>query len=107
MVKKLTPVKAVEVLPYVDKRAALPLQKVIKTALANARQQGVNESDLQFAAIEIGQGPRLKRWRAGSRGRIKPYTRDMSHIRVVLKQIEVKQTKKAVEEKPKRKVVKK
>ncbi len=85
MIKGLSPERAVEVLPYVNKRAADPLQKVIKTALANARQQGVKtEAKLAFESIQIGQGPRMKRWRPGSRGRIKPYTRDLSHIRVVL-----------------------
>lgn len=91
MIKGLTPERAVEILPYVNKRAALPLQKVIKTAMANAKQQGVNaDSKLVFESIQIGQGPRMKRWRPGSRGRIKPYTRDLSHIRVVLKELEIK-----------------
>lgn len=96
MVKHLTPSRSVEVLPYIQKRAALPLQKVIKTAIANARQKGVaNDESLSFAHIEINQGPRLKRYRAGARGRYKPYTRDMSHIRVVLTDDQPKSVKKA------------
>lgn len=84
MAKKLTPSDAVKVLPMVGKRAAEPLVKVIKSALANARMQEANEMDLIFGSIQIGEGPRLKRGRAGSRGRLKPYKRRMSHISVVL-----------------------
>lgn len=84
MVANLKPADAIETLPLVGKRAAGPLVKVIKTAVANAKQKGVNAEDLIFKEIQIGEGPRLKRWRAGARGRAKPYKRKMSHIRVVL-----------------------
>lgn len=96
MVKHMTPSRAVEVLPFMNKRAALPLQKVIKTAIANAKVKGAEEQSLVFAEIQIGEGPRLKRYRAGSRGRYKPYTHDMAHIRVVVtdEQKEVKNKKK-------------
>lgn len=93
MVRTLPPTKAVEVLPYIGKRAATPLQKVIKTAIANARVQGIGEENLAFASIQINQGPQMKRFRAGSRGRAKPYTKDMSHIRVVLTEVDKKEKK--------------
>ena len=80
----LTPSMAFERLAYVDKSAALTVRKVIGTAIANAKQKSVSEGDLVFQTLEIGEGPRLKRFRAGSRGRAKPYKRRMSHIRVVL-----------------------
>jgi large subunit ribosomal protein L22 len=85
VVKKLTPTKALEVLPFIGKQAATPLSKVIKAALANAKAKGESETDLTFKEIQINEGPRLKRWRAGAHGRAKPYKRRMSHIRVVLK----------------------
>ena len=84
VIKKLKPTEAYEKLPYVKKRAAELLRKVIGTAIANARQANLNEADLIFKEIQIGEGPRLKRWRAGARGRAKPYKKRMSHIRVVL-----------------------
>lgn len=88
MVKKLKPQEAYEKLPFVSKRAAEPLRKVIGTAIANAKQQGISEDDLTIKEIQINQGPRLKRWRAGARGRVKPYKKRMSHIRVVLTTME-------------------
>jgi large subunit ribosomal protein L22 len=84
MIKKMRPTDAVERLPFTHKKAAAPLVKVVKSAIANAKQKGANEEDLVFKEIEINEGPRLKRYRAGARGRAKPYKKRMSHIRVVL-----------------------
>jgi large subunit ribosomal protein L22 len=84
LVKKMKPSEAVEKLAFVQKRAAESLGKVIKSALANAKNQGVSETDLVFKEIQIGEGPRLKRGRAASRGRWHQFKRRMSHIRVVL-----------------------
>lgn len=86
MVKSMRPTQAVEALPYIGKRSALPIQKVIKTAIANAKVKGMDEQKLTFAEIQIGEGPRLKRYRAGARGRAKPYTHDMAHIRVIVQE---------------------
>lgn len=83
-VVKLSPREAYERLPFSGKKASEVLRKVIGTALANARQKGMKEDDLAFKEIQINEGPRLKRFRAGARGMAKPYKRRMSHIRVVL-----------------------
>lgn len=87
IIKKMKPVEAVEKLPFVGKKAGESLTKVIKAAVAAAKQAGISETDLIFKEIQIGEGPRLKRGRAASRGRWHPYKKRMSHIRVVLKQI--------------------
>lgn len=97
MVKNLRPTEAIEILPHLEKKAAEPLIKVIKTAVANAKQKGVGENDLVFKEIQINEGPRLKRWRAGARGLVKPYKRRMSHIRVVLESKEPEAIKEARE----------
>ncbi|MBX4205618.1 50S ribosomal protein L22 [Candidatus Microgenomates bacterium] len=126
LIKKMDPTEAVKVLPFVGKRAAEPLVKVIKSAIANARVQEVDERDLKFFEIQINEGPRLKRGRAGSRGRMKPYKRRMSHIKVILtlkdaeknqkktaaqevkaEQVEVKEEKKVVKAKQSKKTAKK
>ena len=64
LIKKLSPTGAVERLPFAGKRAAKPLEKVVKTAIANAKQKEVNVETLIFKEIQIGEGPRLKRFRA-------------------------------------------
>jgi large subunit ribosomal protein L22 len=108
-IRKMDPSEALQTLPYVKKRAAKPIYKALKTAVANATSQGVNEEDLILKEIQIGEGPRLKRGRPGARGLWKPYQRKMSHIRIVLEQkMEKKNEKKkekrktAVSKKPKK-----
>jgi large subunit ribosomal protein L22 len=84
MISKLTPQDAVERLPFVKKKDAGVIKKVILTAIANAKQKNIEVGNLIFKEIQINEGPRLKRFRAGARGRAKPYKKKMSHIRVVL-----------------------
>lgn len=101
IVKKMSPTEAVEKLPFVRKRAAGELLKVVKAAIANAKAQGVSDTDLKFAEIQIGEGPRLKRGRPVSRGMWHPYKKRMAHIRVVLvstKKAEVQKSEEKVEE---------
>lgn len=84
LIKKMKPTEAVEKLPFVQKRAAEAVSKVVKSAIANAKSQGVGDTELYFKEIQVGEGPRLKRGRPASRGRWHPFKRRMSHIRVVL-----------------------
>ena len=98
MIKKMSPVEAVKVLPFIGKGSALPLAKVIKTALANAKQKDVDGADLVFSEIQIGEGPRLKRGIPVSRGQWHPILKRMSHITVVLVQKEKPAVKKEVKE---------
>ncbi len=84
LIKKMKPVEAVEKLPFVQKRAASEIAKVIKAAMASAKAQGVSDTDLVFKEIQIGEGPRLKRGIAVSRGQWHPIKKKMAHIRVVL-----------------------
>ena len=84
VIKKLTPAKALEVLPFIKKRASEFVIKVIKSAVANASQKGVDINNLIFKEIQIGEGPRLKRGIAVSRGRWHPIKKRMSHIKVIL-----------------------
>lgn len=103
LIKKMKPVDAIEKLPFASRRAAGDLAKVIKSAIANARNQGVNDTELIFKEIQIGEGPRLKRGKAASRGRWHPFKKRMSHIRVVLTTVAKvagkEEVKKDVEEK--------
>ncbi len=96
-IKKMKPAAAIEILPYVAKRSAEPLNKVIKAAIANARMKGAKVEDLVFKEIQIGEGPRLKRINPVSKGRAHAIKKRMSHIRVVLENVEkpVKETKKS------------
>lgn len=99
MIKKLSPVQAIERLPFVQKRAGAEIAKVIKSAIASAKNQGVSETDLTFKEIRVGEGPRLKRGIAVSRGQWHPIVKRMSHIRVVLKTTKFQKAEAKPEEK--------
>ncbi|MDP1760142.1 MAG: 50S ribosomal protein L22 [Candidatus Woesebacteria bacterium] len=89
VIRKLTPGKALDVLPFIKKRGSEYVIKVIKSAVANASQKGIDINNLIFKEIQIGEGPRLKRGIAVSRGRWHPIKKRMSHIKVILASKEV------------------
>ncbi|MEK7188458.1 MAG: 50S ribosomal protein L22 [Patescibacteria group bacterium] len=83
-VKKLSIEKALETLSLIEKRGAHFISKVIKSAVANAKERGLDLKDLSIKEICVLEGPRLKRGMPVSRGRFHPIIKRMSHIRVVL-----------------------
>ena len=61
------------------------LYKAIKSAVSSARQLlKVEDNSLKFKLLTIEQGQKLKRFRPGSRGTVKPIVKSMSHIRITL-----------------------
>lgn len=85
VIQGLTPQKAISYLKFVNKRAAAPLSKVIKSAIANAQNNfSLKSEDLKFKEIQVSEGPTLKRWQAVSRGRAHQIMKRTSHIKVVL-----------------------
>lgn len=82
VVRGMSPKEAVEALGFVNKAASVDLSKAIKTALANAG----SKEGLSFKKLEVNEGWKLKRFRAGTagRGRGRPYVKRLSHIKVVL-----------------------
>ncbi len=84
MVRKMEPNKALDILRVTPKGAAKDLGKALETVLANMRQAGADVDKLRFKSIEINESVVLRRFKAGTRGRAKPYKRRMSHIKLVL-----------------------
>lgn len=82
MVRKMNPQRALDVLQFTNRAAALPVAKAIKSVLANAG----NAENLSFVSIQIDEGLKMKRYRAGTagRGRGRPYRRRMSHIKIIV-----------------------
>ncbi len=71
--------------------AARPVYKVIRSAIANADEKGLDVDELYIAQLTADEGPgRMpgKGWRArwGSRGRYRPIRKRSSHITVVLQE---------------------
>ena len=84
MIRKMTPVQALNVLRITPKYASKDLAKAIETVLANAKQAGMDSKKVVFQKIEVDESMKMRRFRAGTRGRTKPYKKRMAHIKIVL-----------------------
>lgn len=93
--------EALNQLQFITKRAALPLTKLLKSAMANARNNfGLEEGNLYISKITVDEGPKLKRWMPRARGRVTEIQKKTSHITLILDEItkkpkKVKKAKKA------------
>jgi len=72
-------------LKFMPQKAANILEKVIRSAVANADQNADIDIDmLVIRNITADQGPSLKRWKARARGRGTRILKRTSHITVIL-----------------------
>lgn len=78
--------EAVDMLRFTPRKAAGFLEKLLKSARANAAQtnDGLKDEDLYVKKLYVDAGPTLKRWRARARGRGMRILKPTSHITVVL-----------------------
>lgn len=77
--------EAQTILSFTRKYAAGLVNKVLKSALANATQNpNIDEKILYVKSVYVDQGPALKRHRARAQGRVAAIKKRMSHITVVL-----------------------
>jgi large subunit ribosomal protein L22 len=86
-VRGLDAMEALGVLNLLPQRAAEPVYKLLKSAVANAENNfGMAGEDLYVAEISADEGP-VRRWRRfGARGRFKPILKRSAHITVVLRE---------------------
>lgn len=67
------------------KRTAGVLARLVKSAVANADQKGVNDVDKLFVSrITVAQGPTLKRFRARAKGSAFRINKKTSHVFVTV-----------------------
>ena len=83
-------------LSFLPKRASLPVQKLLRSAIANAIVGGKKEEDLSVFTIEVNEGATLKRMRPRARGSAYRINKRTSHVSVTLKETEVKDKSKKV-----------
>lgn len=76
--------KALEMLAFVNKRAALPFIKLIESAAANAKSQGADVSTLVIKTVAVDKGTVLKRFMPRARGSASRINKRNSHIKVEL-----------------------
>ena len=81
---------AFRMLEVTQKRAALVIQKTLKSAVANAINNNNLESrNLFVAQIMVNESQPFKRFRPSTRGRVHPYKKRGSHLMIVLKEKQV------------------
>ena len=91
MVRGLNVNEAMHILKHMNKGAALPIYRVIKSALANAtdlanEENPVDVDRLFVATIKADEGPTMKRIRPRAQGRAFRIRKRTSHLFVELGQ---------------------
>lgn len=80
--------KAVELLDFSNKKAAVVIKKVLESAIANAEHnEGADIDELKVSAVCVDEGPSQRRWRARARGRVNHIEKRTSHIRVTVSDV--------------------
>jgi large subunit ribosomal protein L22 len=94
------------VLAFSERAVAREVEKVLRSAVANAEaNHGLVGDDLVVSAAYVDEGPTIKRWRPRARGRVARIRKRTCHITVKLRP--AAETRRApepaqAEEKPKR-----
>jgi large subunit ribosomal protein L22 len=77
--------EALNILKFSPQRPADVVAKVMRSAVANAEQKGIEDVDRLFVkAVFVDQGPVLKRFMPRAQGRATKIRKPTSHITVVL-----------------------
>jgi large subunit ribosomal protein L22 len=78
-------VTALQRLPVIFKRSAPIVEKLLRSAVANAKDRyDVKEEDLLIKSIMVNKAADLKRWRPAAFGSAHPFRKRSSHIEIVL-----------------------
>jgi large subunit ribosomal protein L22 len=81
--------EALNILKFTPGKGSEVIEKVVKSAAANAENNhSMNPDNLYVAEVFANKGPTMKRWRAGSKGRAFPILKRTSHIGVTLREKE-------------------
>ena len=77
--------RALDLLTFSNKKAAVLVKKVLESAIANAEHNdGADIDELKVQTIFVDEGPTHKRWRARAKGRGNRILKRTSHISVTV-----------------------
>ncbi|MBI5451820.1 MAG: 50S ribosomal protein L22 [Gammaproteobacteria bacterium] len=77
--------KALNLLTFSNKKAAVLVKKVLESAIANAEHnEGADVDELKVKTIMVDEGPVMKRFSARARGRSNRIQKRTSHITVTV-----------------------
>ena len=84
-IRGMTVEGALEVLTFSEQKAGAIMKKVVDSAIANAEHnEGADVDELRVAAVQVDEGPTLKRLRARAKGRANRILKRTSHITVTV-----------------------
>jgi large subunit ribosomal protein L22 len=88
--------QAIAELDFLAKRAGLPIKKLLLSAVANAKQMGIEMDNLFIKELRVDKGIVMKRMMPAAMGTGHKINKRTSHINILLaeKVIPVKKTKK-------------
>jgi len=79
--------RALAVLALSPKKGARLMEKVLKSAIANAEQNhGLDVDELMVSTVRVDEGEVLKRWRPKGMGRIRKRYKRRSHLTVAVRE---------------------
>lgn len=76
--------EALAALQFLPKRAALPMKKLIESAVDNAKQQGKNTGELKVRSVIVENAGMSKRYMPRAFGRASLIRRRKSRVKVTL-----------------------
>ena len=77
------------ILAFTPRAAAVDIDKVLRSAVANAEaNHGLDGDDLIVEAAYADEGPTLKRWKPRARGRVNRIRKRTCHVTLVLAEVE-------------------
>jgi large subunit ribosomal protein L22 len=81
--------EAISTLRFANRGAAKPVEKVLKSAVANAEHNfDLNAEDLIVSEAYVNEGPTLKRFRPRAQGAASGINKRTSHITIVVSEKE-------------------
>jgi len=85
MIRGKSAEKAAAILSFTTKKASKPILKLLKSALANAKNNlKIDTTNLFVEKIEVNDGPKYKRMRPRARGQGFEIQKKTSHIIMIL-----------------------
>ncbi|GAB6077745.1 50S ribosomal protein L22 [Hydrogenobaculum acidophilum] len=71
-------------LSFMNKKAAVIIKKVLKSAISNAEQKGIDATKLIILEAKADKGIMFRRWMPRAHGRATMMRKNTSHITIVL-----------------------
>ena len=82
------------ILAFTPRAAATDIEKVLRSAVANAEaNHGLDGDDLVVEAAYADEGPTLKRWKPRARGRVNRIRKRTCHVTLVLAEVPEQNTR--------------